>query len=141
MEKQGTKSGSGGFLHLFDWNRKLWKKLFSNKSDFPEGSNQGKRSSVNLQVTGFHQIKYKKEANDYSCSSSVTDDEGNGVKAPGVVARLMGLDSLLTATVGKAYSTPLSYERSTKLLIIVTFVTIQTAYSRKRPITDAMFDD
>ncbi|KAF9618785.1 hypothetical protein IFM89_002653 [Coptis chinensis] len=99
MEKQGTKSGSGGFLQLFDWNRKLWKKLFSNKSNFPEGSNQGKRSNVNLQVTGFHQIDEDdigrssiKGSSDYSCSSSVTNDEGNGVKAPGVVARLMGLD-------------------------------------------------
>ncbi|KAF9607907.1 hypothetical protein IFM89_003721 [Coptis chinensis] len=125
MEKQGTKSGSGGFLQLFDWNRKLWKKLFSNKSDFPEGSNQGKRSSVNLQVTEFHQIDEDdigissiKGSSDYSCSSSMTNDEGNGVKALGVVARLMGLDFLPTTTVGEPYSTPLSYERSTKLLII-----------------------
>lgn len=35
-----------------------------------------------------------KGSRDYSCSSSVTEDEGCGVKAPGVVARLMGLDSL-----------------------------------------------
>ncbi|KAF9607237.1 hypothetical protein IFM89_033444 [Coptis chinensis] len=84
-----------------------------------EGSNQGKRSSVNLQVRGFHQIDEDdigrssiKGSSDYSCSSSVTDDEGNGVKAPGVVARLMGLDSLPTATVAEPYSTPFFDTRS-----------------------------
>ena len=35
-----------------------------------------------------------KGSSDYSCASSVTDDDGYGTKAPGVVARLMGLDSL-----------------------------------------------
>lgn len=46
-----------------------------------------------------------KGSSDYSCASSVTDDDGYGARAPGVVARLMGLDSLPTSS--EPYSTPL----------------------------------
>ncbi|KAK2990279.1 hypothetical protein RJ640_014731 [Escallonia rubra] len=48
-----------------------------------------------------------KEGSDYSCASSVTDDEVCGSKAPGVVARLMGLDSLPRSNPAEGYSTPL----------------------------------
>lgn len=48
-----------------------------------------------------------KGSSDYSCASSVTEDEGNGVRAPGVVAKLMGLDSLPTPGGTEPYSTPL----------------------------------
>ncbi|KAK3008547.1 hypothetical protein RJ639_013392 [Escallonia herrerae] len=48
-----------------------------------------------------------KEDSDYSCASSVTDDEVCGSKAPGVVARLMGLDSLPRPNPAEGYSTPL----------------------------------
>lgn len=44
---------------------------------------------------------------DFSCASSVTDEEGKGIRAPGVVARLMGLDSLPTAGVSEPCSAPL----------------------------------
>lgn len=47
-----------------------------------------------------------KGSSDYSCSSSVTEDEGCGVKAPGVVARLMGLDSLPSSHFSEPYFTP-----------------------------------
>ncbi|KAL5700903.1 hypothetical protein ACHQM5_026341 [Ranunculus cassubicifolius] len=110
-EKQGSKSGS--FLQLFDWNRKSRKKLFPNSSDFTEGSKQGKKSSSNFPVTLPHLVDEDdigrssvKGSSDYSCSSSVTDEEGNGIKAPGVVARLMGLDSLPTSSVPEPFSTP-----------------------------------
>ncbi|XP_038991923.1 uncharacterized protein LOC120115225 [Hibiscus syriacus] len=45
-----------------------------------------------------------KGSSDYSCASSVTDDDMYGAKAPNVVARLMGLDSLPTSS--EPYSTP-----------------------------------
>ncbi|KAK9147014.1 hypothetical protein Sjap_006917 [Stephania japonica] len=48
---------------------------------------------------------------DYSCASSVTDDDGNGTRAPGVVARLMGLDSMPTSFV-EPNSTPFFDTRS-----------------------------
>ncbi|OVA16827.1 protein of unknown function DUF4378 [Macleaya cordata] len=122
IEKQGSKGGGGyvgGFLQLFDWNGKSRKKLFSNKSDFPEGSQQGKRSEGNLPMTRLHPNdddlygrSSVKERSDYSCSSSVTDDEGNGTRAPGVVARLMGLDCLPTSDTVEPYCSPLYDSRS-----------------------------
>ncbi|XP_020276775.1 uncharacterized protein LOC109851080 isoform X2 [Asparagus officinalis] len=38
-----------------------------------------------------------KGSSHYSCASSVTDEEGISIRAPGVVARLMGLDSVPTS--------------------------------------------
>jgi len=43
---------------------------------------------------------------DYSCASSVTDDEGYGARAPGVVARLMGLNSMPTSNFLEPNSNP-----------------------------------
>ncbi|KAK6122595.1 hypothetical protein DH2020_043652 [Rehmannia glutinosa] len=48
-----------------------------------------------------------KEGSDYSCSSSVIDEDFYVSKAPGVVARLMGLDSLPKSTTPEHYSSPL----------------------------------
>lgn len=47
-----------------------------------------------------------KGSSDFSCASSVTSDEGYGTKAAGVVARLMGLDSLPTSNVAEPSSAP-----------------------------------
>ncbi|OMO53561.1 hypothetical protein CCACVL1_28541 [Corchorus capsularis] len=116
VDKEGSKNGGGyvgGFFQLFDWTAKSRKKLFSNKSDFPERSKQGKRSDGNLPMTRLHLADEDeigagtsiKGSSDYSCASSVTDDDIYGAKAPSVVARLMGLDSLPTSS--EPYSTPL----------------------------------
>ncbi|MCL7032423.1 hypothetical protein MKW94_030341 [Papaver nudicaule] len=120
-EKQGSKGGGGryvgGFLQLFDWNGKSRKKLFSNKS--PEGSKQGKRSEGKSTTSQPRQVDDDfygrstfRERSDYSCASSVTDEDGYGTKAPGVVARLMGLDCLPTSDIAEPYSSPLSDSRS-----------------------------
>ncbi|KAG1365289.1 hypothetical protein COCNU_12G002890 [Cocos nucifera] len=53
-----------------------------------------------------------KGSSDYSCTSSVTDEEGNTFRAPGVVARLMGLDSMPISGTSVPYSTPLHDSRS-----------------------------
>ncbi|KAK9287681.1 hypothetical protein L1049_016119 [Liquidambar formosana] len=117
VEKQGSKGGGGyvgGFFQIFDWNAKSRKKLFSNKSELPERFKQGKKSDGNFPMTRLHLIDDDetgagtsiKGSSDYSCASSVTDDEGYGTRAPGVVARLMGLDSLPTSTSAEPYSTP-----------------------------------
>ncbi|KAJ8445000.1 hypothetical protein Cgig2_029194 [Carnegiea gigantea] len=115
-DKHGSKSGRyvGGLLHLFDWNAKSKKKLFSSKSDSPEHSKQGKNSKGNLPMTRIRLVDEEeygaglsiKGGSDYSCASSVTDEDGYGTKAPGVVARLMGLDSLPTSIPLEPYSTP-----------------------------------
>ncbi|XP_074587937.1 uncharacterized protein LOC141843813 [Curcuma longa] len=114
-EKGGSKSS--GFFHLFDWNRKSRKKLFSNS---PEGTKQGKRNTDNLPATQLHLIDDDeifavpsiKGSSDCSCASSVTDEDGNGTRAPGVVARLMGLDSMPTSGASEPYSTPFFDARS-----------------------------
>ncbi|KAJ8766453.1 hypothetical protein K2173_022512 [Erythroxylum novogranatense] len=117
FEKEGSKNGGGyvgGFFQLFDWTAKSRKKLFSSKSDFPEHTKQGKRSDGNFPRT---RIKLMNEdetgagssiigSSDYSCASSVTDDDGYGARAPGLVARLMGLDSLPTSNSSEPNSTP-----------------------------------
>ncbi|GFP99632.1 hypothetical protein PHJA_002107300 [Phtheirospermum japonicum] len=115
-EKQSSKSGNyvGGLLNLFDWNAKSRKKLFSSKSDLPENSKQKKRSVGNLPSTRLHMLNdYEitagssmKEYSDYSCTSSLTDDDLYTSKAPNVVARLMGLDSLPKSNFLEPNSTP-----------------------------------
>lgn len=56
---------------------------------------------IYLQVEGDESgtTSSNKASSDWHCASSVTSDEGCGNRAPGVVARLMGLDSLPTSTV------------------------------------------
>ncbi|XP_020574864.1 uncharacterized protein LOC110020923 [Phalaenopsis equestris] len=124
-EKGGPKSR--GFFHIFDWNRKSRKKLFSVS---PESTKQDKRTEADLngiklvlvdedEAVGISSIK---DSSDYSCASSVTD-ERNGIREPGVVARLMGLDSIPTSCTSEPYSTPfldirsLSHKRSPDFLI------------------------
>jgi hypothetical protein len=53
-----------------------------------------------------------KGSSDYSCASSVTNEEGCEMKAPGVVAKLMGLDAMPSSGVPEPYCTPLSDTRS-----------------------------
>lgn len=116
IEKEGSKSGGyvGGFFQLFDWTAKSRKKLFSSKSDLPERSKQGKRSDGSLPMTRLHLMDDDENGagsgirggSDYSCASSVTDDDGYGARAPGVVARLMGLDSMPTSNSSEPNSTP-----------------------------------
>ncbi|KAK8633562.1 hypothetical protein V6N13_014407 [Hibiscus sabdariffa] len=49
-----------------------------------------------------------RQSGDFNSSSSVTSDEGYGSRAPGVVARLMGLDTLPTQNVSDSSSIPYS---------------------------------
>uniref|UniRef100_A0A7N0U3K8 DUF3741 domain-containing protein n=1 Tax=Kalanchoe fedtschenkoi TaxID=63787 RepID=A0A7N0U3K8_KALFE len=113
-ERHSSK-GVGGFLQLFDWNSKSRKKLFNNKSDFAEQSKQGRRSDRSLPVTRYDPVDEDgsrggssvKGSSEYSCASSVVDDDGYGeVRAPSVVARLMGLDSMPTSNFSEPSSTP-----------------------------------
>ncbi|KAL6990042.1 hypothetical protein U1Q18_015793 [Sarracenia purpurea var. burkii] len=103
-EKHGSKGGGGyvgGLLQLFDWNAKSRKKLFSSKSDL-SGTIIFHVNEDDELVAG----SSIKGSSEYSCASSVTDEEGYGARAPGVVARLMGLDSLPTSNLAESFSTP-----------------------------------
>ncbi|XP_051121984.1 uncharacterized protein LOC127245261 [Andrographis paniculata] len=101
MEVEKRGGAKGGFFQLFDWNGKSRKKLFSAKSDLPENSNHG-REAYHSSVLA-RQLDLEngfppnvRGHNDYYYASSTSGDSEYGTKAPGVVARLMGLDSLPT---------------------------------------------
>ncbi|KAH7655096.1 hypothetical protein IHE45_19G183800 [Dioscorea alata] len=112
--EKGSKR-SGGFFHLFDRNRKSRKKLFANENISPEGTKQVKRIHDNQQNTRLNLIDDEDivgvstviGGSSYSSASSVTDDGVNGIRAPGLVARLMGLDPLPTSSVSESFSMPL----------------------------------
>ncbi|WCJ43030.1 hypothetical protein M5689_023796 [Euphorbia peplus] len=121
------KRSKGSFFHLFDWNGKSRKKLFAKDPEFPEGTEQGKENtecSAKLEYPTIELDERRANSNrgssDFSCSASVTSDDGfgTGAKPPGVVARLMGLDSLPTS-VAEPSSAPFfsssdsRYDRST----------------------------
>lgn len=127
VERERSKSGGGyvgGFLHLFDWNTKSRKNLFSNKSNLPEQSKQKIGNDRNHPTTQLHLIDQIQDdslagssfkgSSEYSCASSVTDDDVGGSKVPSVVAKLMGLESLPTSNYSEAYSTPFLDSRSLK---------------------------
>ncbi|KAK1582838.1 hypothetical protein Q3G72_018737 [Acer saccharum] len=109
VEKKRSK---GGFLNLFDWNGKSRKKLFSNNPELDDESkkgkeNVGKKSLLHvIEVDESRGSLSNKGSSEFNCSSSVTSDEGSGARAPGVVARLMGLDSMPTSNVPEACSDP-----------------------------------
>ncbi|XP_019418937.1 PREDICTED: uncharacterized protein LOC109329669 isoform X2 [Lupinus angustifolius] len=106
VEKEGTKSGGGyvgGFFQLFDWTSKSRKKLFAAKSELPEPSKHGRKAHFKVAITQPYLANDDDENGiaagvrrscDRSYASSVTDDESCATRAPSVVARLMGLDSL-----------------------------------------------
>ncbi|KAH0927823.1 hypothetical protein HID58_020079 [Brassica napus] len=100
------KRSRGGFLTLFDWSGKSRKKLLSSttttsgpseasKQEKQNAQNPSKSSSpsIELEETG-KSVTYSPRR-DSSCSTStVTSDDRQGSRAPSVVARLMGLESL-----------------------------------------------
>ncbi|XP_057493502.1 uncharacterized protein LOC130779009 [Actinidia eriantha] len=111
VEKRASK---GGFLQLFDWNVKSRKKLVSSKSELPESSEQGNKNFTNSMILHPQLMEVhengpgprSKRESQYNCASSVDSDEGYGTKAPGVVARLMGLNSMPTSTISEPCPTP-----------------------------------
>ncbi|KAE9610018.1 hypothetical protein Lalb_Chr07g0182181 [Lupinus albus] len=120
-EKVWTKS-EGGVFRLFDWTSKSRKKLFASKSDFPESSKQRRKVDDNLTMKHSYLMMEDEDeigarasirgSSDHSYASSVTDDEVCGTRAPSVVARLMGLDSVPFSSVPDPHSTPYFDSRS-----------------------------
>lgn len=90
--KQSSKGTGGGyvegFFHLFGWNVRTIKTRKEKRCEFADD----KDASVDKCGTkGGSSVEGSSAS---SCASSVTDDERCGTKVPGVVARMMGLDSL-----------------------------------------------
>ncbi|KAL1211766.1 hypothetical protein V5N11_023757 [Cardamine amara subsp. amara] len=105
MEAVERKRSRGGFLNLFDWPGKSRKKLFSSttSSVLSEASKQEKHNALNptkswpspIEVDETGKSSTYNPRSDSSCSTStVTSDDGQGSRAPSVVARLMGLKSM-----------------------------------------------
>lgn len=103
MEVVERKRSRGGFLNLFDWPGKSRKKLFSSgSSELSEEPKQTKQNVQNLSTLSLIEVdevsknlSYNPRSESSCCASSVTsDEEGHGTRAPSVVARLMGLESL-----------------------------------------------
>ncbi|XP_030442472.2 uncharacterized protein LOC115664718 [Syzygium oleosum] len=102
VEKRRSK---GGFLQFFDWNSKSRKKLlFSNSPDIPgpdgvkHGMDDAKilaKSRFQMNVNDENGVSLSKSGtSEWNCADSETSNEGFENRALGVVARLMGLDSL-----------------------------------------------
>ncbi|KAE9591650.1 hypothetical protein Lal_00038840 [Lupinus albus] len=117
VEKEGTKIGGGyvgGFFQLFDWTSKSRKKLFANKSELTEPSKHGRKANYKKTMTQPYManedesgvLASVRRSCDHSYASSVTDDESCGTRAPNVVAKLMGLDSLPPSHFSDPYSSP-----------------------------------
>ncbi|XP_061369640.1 uncharacterized protein LOC133312454 [Gastrolobium bilobum] len=132
IEKRRSK---GSFLSFFDWNGKSQKKLFCDNPNLPvflssecdvpilstsatlivEVSKQGKENMDKMPMSQDKRIKMDDSganasnivSRDFNCALSTSSDEGCGTKAPGLVARLMGLDSLPVSTVSELSSTSL----------------------------------
>ncbi|KAI4301714.1 hypothetical protein L6164_034965 [Bauhinia variegata] len=110
VEKRRSK---GSFLNLFDWNGKSRKKLFSDTPNLSEDPRQGKENEENMPKSQHHRIKVDENGAspsigscDFNCALSISD-EGCGTKAPGLVARLMGLEALPASTVAELSSAAL----------------------------------
>ncbi|KAE9615936.1 hypothetical protein Lal_00017368 [Lupinus albus] len=109
------KRSKGSFFSLFDWNSKTRKKLLWNNPNLPEGSKHGKENVDNMPKRKINRNKVDENgaspsniaSSNYNCSLSISSDEGYGSKAPGLVARLMGLDLLPTSAVTELSSTSL----------------------------------
>ncbi|KAL1126737.1 hypothetical protein V6Z11_A13G131100 [Gossypium hirsutum] len=111
------KHSKGGFFHLFDWNGKSQKKLFPNNAEISESKRVKPVENI------LKSPPYMMEGDEYNAASSYrrSADFRYGSRAPGVVARLMGLDSLPAPNVLEPSSTTYSgscslrvshYERS-----------------------------
>ncbi|KAL9325605.1 hypothetical protein ACSQ67_006250 [Phaseolus vulgaris] len=114
VEKEGAKN-EGGFFHMFDWTSKSRKKLFTTT---PESLKQRRKVDGNLATMLTYLVdedgeigigESSRDSADHSCATSVIDSEVCGTRAPGVVARLMGLDSLPSSSFSDPHSTP-SYD-------------------------------
>lgn len=106
-ESVERKRSRGGFLTLFDWSGKSRKKLLSSNTTTTSGPSeapkQEKQNAQNLSKSSSPSIELEETGKsvtysprrDSSCSTStVTSDDRQGSRAPSVVARLMGLESL-----------------------------------------------
>ncbi|KAG2284074.1 hypothetical protein Bca52824_055294 [Brassica carinata] len=121
MEVVERKRSRGGFLNLFDWPGKLRKKkLFSSGSlELSEEPSKTKQNAHNLFKPSLNEVdeigknwNCNSRSDSSCCASSVTSDDGQGTRAPSVVARLMGLESLPVPNVKEPVLDPFFFRHS-----------------------------
>ncbi|XP_042468012.1 uncharacterized protein LOC122051121 [Zingiber officinale] len=107
-------SEGGGFFHLFDRNRKSRKKLFHYGGAYSEKTTKGNMCEDNKTNTQLHKIDQNQLGGQASTElgskyygNSASDQEESRFRTPGVVARLMGLDSIPASGNSKPDFTPL----------------------------------
>ncbi|WVY96765.1 hypothetical protein V8G54_028916 [Vigna mungo] len=113
----------GTFLSFFDWNGKYQKKNLFHDPKLPEISKQGKENVDNLPKSEVNKMKMNDNganpcnnaSSDFDCAISISSDEGCQTKAPGLLARLMGLDSLPVSNVSELSSLSTSLYGSNSL--------------------------
>ncbi|XP_027934502.1 uncharacterized protein LOC114189970 [Vigna unguiculata] len=113
----------GSFLSFFDWNGKYQKKQLSDDPMLPEISKQRKENVDNLPKSEVNKMKVNENganpsdnaSSDFDCAISISSDEGCHTKAPGLLARLMGLDSLPVSNVSENSSLSTSLYGSNSL--------------------------
>nr|VDD26895.1 unnamed protein product [Brassica oleracea] len=121
MEVVERKRSRGGFLNLFDWpGKSRKKKLFSSGSlELSEEPSKTKQNAHNLFKPSLNEVdeigknwNYNSRSDSSCCASSVTSDDGQGTRAPSVVARLMGLESLPVPNVKEPVLDPFFFRHS-----------------------------
>ncbi|KAF2599001.1 hypothetical protein F2Q68_00012178, partial [Brassica cretica] len=121
MEIVERKRSRGGFLNLFDWpGKSRKKKLFSSGSlELSEEPSKTKQNAHNLFKPSLNEVdeigknwNYNSRSDSSCCASSVTRDDGQGTRAPSVVARLMGLESLPVPNVKEPVLDPFFFRHS-----------------------------
>ncbi|WZZ36828.1 hypothetical protein YC2023_020229 [Brassica napus] len=108
MEVVERKRSRGGFLNLFDWPGKSRKKKLSSSGSL-ELSGVCLQNEVDEIGKNWN---YNSRSDSSCCASSVTSDDGQGTRAPSVVARLMGLESLPVPNVKELVLDPFFFRHS-----------------------------
>jgi hypothetical protein len=112
MEVEKASSKSSGFFKIFDWGKKPKRKLFTSSptsdkiTDVKEAIDNVSSSRSNV-VEDDDAAVMSSIRGTSECSSSVTEEEGVMKRPPGVVARLMGLDSIPISMQSDPLSPPL----------------------------------
>ncbi|CAJ1976087.1 unnamed protein product [Sphenostylis stenocarpa] len=113
----------GSFLSFFEWNGKSQRKQLCDSPKLPEISKEGKENLDSMPKSEVNRIKMDDNGANrsnnascgFDCALSISSDEGYGTKAPGLLARLMGLDSLPVSNVSELSSSSTSLYGSNSL--------------------------
>ncbi|XP_071720526.1 uncharacterized protein [Rutidosis leptorrhynchoides] len=108
VDKQDSRVEKGrGFLHLLDWNGKSRKKLLPKTPELSEQLKQKKSNKINMPIIQYTPVieDYTTRSLNHKTRSSSLIDEDEYRKSPGVVGKLMGLDSLPNSNPSIIHST------------------------------------